>query len=159
MTQHSKEDVSLVCCGNADAIRFLEDITQILHFWDDLIDKDQSIPDAEINRIMWKVLTELPRNMFYANNFLALNTLLVNAILNWEVATEMERKPQGPNDAPIAFIIRSCYVDLVTMVGLICGGRDHIQRLLPTIRRVWHEETLEGYKANVEKERALREGK
>jgi hypothetical protein len=147
-----EKQVILVCRGNGQAIAFLDDITTILHLWDDLVDKNKALPDKEINSGMWKALIDLPRNQFYAANFVTLNTLLMNAILNWECATEMERSPQDATDEVIAFIIRSCYLDLVTMTALLCGGADHARAMLPTIRRIWHDEGLDGYRKNLAEE-------
>lgn len=156
--QENLAAVTKVCLGNADAIRFLTDVTEVLHLWDDLIDRDHVLTDTTINRGMWKALVELPRNSFYLHNFSALNAVLVSAIVNWEVATQMERHPQGPNDKSIAFIIRSSYVDLITLVAAICGGREHAVSMMLEARRLWHDEGLHGYLANLRKEQVAREG-
>lgn len=150
------EAVRLVCKGHPDAIRFLEDITDILHVWDDLVDKDKPLTDDQINQTMWKVLIDLPRNTFYAANFASLNTLLATAIVNWEVATRMERDPSGPDDLHIAFILRSSYIDLVLGVALIVGGREHALEMMLPARRMWHNEGFEGYCRALEMEAKAR---
>jgi hypothetical protein len=141
----SYEAIQRVCKGNTDAVRFLEDITEILHLWDDLVDRDKAVSDEAINQGMWKALIDLPRNPFYAANFTSLNILLVAAIVNWEVATKMERNPVGADDLNIAFIIRSSYIDLVLGVAVILGGRVHAAEMMLTIRRMWHDEGFMGY--------------
>jgi hypothetical protein len=155
MTEHDQA-VHAVCRGNADAIRFLEDITEVLHLWDDLVDKDKELPDEVINRAMWKALVDLPRNPFYAQNFATLNTLLVAAIVNWEVATQMERKQTGKDDLHIAFILRSSYIDLVLGTAIIIGGREHAISMMLPARRLWHDEGFLGYRAALESEEIAR---
>lgn len=139
------EAVRLVCKGHPDAIRFLEDITDVLHLWDDLVDKDKPLTDGQINQVMWKALIDLPRNPFYVANFPVLNTLLSAAIVNWEVATSMERDPRGTDDLHIAYILRSSYIDLVLGVALIVGGREHALEMMLPARRLWHSEGFLGY--------------
>ena len=154
--KENAEAVRLVCRGNPLAVQFLEDITEILHLWDDLIDRDKPLQDAAINRTMWKALINLPRNQFYSANFLFLNGLLMTAIINWELATTMERTQVDDNDLPIAFILRSSYVDLVTGVALIVGGREHALEMMLTARRLWHNEGLYGYRKALAQEQTVR---
>ncbi len=152
----NSEAVVRVCRGNQDAVRFLEDITEILHLWDDLVDRDKPLQDAQINQTMWKALITLPRNPFYASYFQQLNTLLMAAIVNWEVATHMEREPHGENDLAIAFILRSAYIDLVLGVALIVGGRDHALEMMLPARRLWHNEGFLKYRAALTDEAMIR---
>lgn len=145
-----------VCLGNTEAARFIDLITTILHFWDDLIDKDKLPLDAEINRIMWSALVDLPRNPFYASNFVSLNAILMSAIVNWEIATQMERIPEE-GDLSIAFIIRSSYVDLLTETAILIGGREHAVRTMLPIRRYIHDEGFWGFVQALKDEKSARE--
>jgi hypothetical protein len=152
----NEEAVRRVCKGNTDAIRFLEDITDILHLWDDLIDRDKPLTDGQINAVMWKALVDLPRNPFYAANFHTLNILLMAAIVNWEVATKMERERGGQDDLHIAYILRSSYIDLVLGVAVILGGREHAVEMMLPARRLWHNEGFEGFCQALELEMKVR---
>jgi hypothetical protein len=154
----NREAMQRVCLGNQDAIRFLDDITEVLHFWDDLIDRDHDLMDAKINKIMWTALVTLPRNPFYVQHFVSLNAVLVTAIINWQVATDFERKPYSDNDEVIAFIIRSSYIDLMTLVAVLCGGQDHAATIMREARELWHDEGLAGYRQNLALEKTSREG-
>ena len=108
--------------GNLDACFFIEQVFNALHVWDDLIDRDKAIPTESINVSMEMFLLDLPRNRFYVENFAALNSLLTIAILNWHIANQLETE-QASLD--VAFIIRSSYIDLITMSAAIIGGRAH----------------------------------
>lgn len=147
------EDLALICKGNKEAVSFLRIIVAVLHFWDDLIDRDKELSDDTINLMMWSALVDLPRNTFYGQNFVALNGLLMNAILNWQVATRFEREEAN---LEIAFIIRSCYIDLATLTALLCGGKAHVEDILPELRVAWHAEGLDGYRKNLTAEAAKR---
>jgi hypothetical protein len=156
----SSEEVKFLCQGNAAAQVFVEQMTGVLHFWDDLVDRDKPMTDATINQMMWWALVELPRNQFYAQNFVTLNTVLVPSILNWQLATRLERYPEA--DAlrlEGAFIFRSNYVDILLMVAMICGGKEHADACAPMLRERAHSEGFAGYLKNLEAERIAREGK
>jgi hypothetical protein len=143
--------------GNRQATDFIELIVEVLHFWDDLIDRDKVVSDADINDKMFKLLVTLPRNPFYLANFTTLNPVLVNAITNWHVANRMERAEQ-PDDYQlrIAYILRSSYVDLITQSALIVGGPDWAVNVGEQIRLYAHKETYEGYLDNLTNEFAAR---
>ena len=153
-----QEAMQRVCLGNQDAVRFLSDITDVLHLWDDLIDRDHELADVHINKIMWLALVALPRNPFYAQHFLALNSVLVTAIVNWQIATDVERTSHSDNEEVIAFIIRSSYIDIITLVAVLCGGPEHATTIMREVRQLWHSEALSGYKQNLVQERLSREG-
>jgi hypothetical protein len=138
------DDLRQALAGHSSAISFVETIVVVLHFWDDLIDKDRVLPDEEVNHAMWLALIELPRNDFYRRNFAELNPILRQAILNWHLATQVER--EGSDDErTMAFVLRSSYVDLISATLTLCLG---VQTALPYIRKLrqhTHSETLEGY--------------
>lgn len=143
--------------GNESAAQFIEIMVEILHFWDDLIDKDRAIDDATVNDRMFKALVTLPRNQFYAQNFATLSVILVNAITNWHIANKFER--EGMQDLyrqRIAYILRSSYVDIVTACAGIIGGMDYAIEVGEAIRLHAHKETFDGYQANLEAEFAAR---
>lgn len=142
-----------VVCGNESAAHFLDLITNILHLWDDLQDKDKPITAEDINLAFWNALIELPRNAFYRQNFAELNPILAVAIQNWHAANEMEAT-ESADDKQIAFIVRSSYVDLVIQSARICGGYEWARKVTTEIRRFWHGETFAGYLKNLAIEKA-----
>lgn len=137
--------------GNTEAARFLELITSVLHFWDDLVDKDKPIPDDYIHLSMWQALVELPRNRFYQLNFSELNPILCTAIQNWLTANKIEATGTR-EDRHISFIIRSSYCDLVIHTATLCGGFEHGRDVAERVRTFWHDERFEGYLLNLAKQ-------
>jgi hypothetical protein len=144
--------------GNADALAFVRAIALVLHTWDDLVDRDHDVDDAAINRAFWLALVELPRNAFYREHFNDLNAILVNAIVNWRIATNVERLRAPPaGDLMIAFIIRSTYVDLLTVSATLIGGADWSVTFGGDIHRWAHGEGFAAYLTNLTAEKAARE--
>jgi hypothetical protein len=141
--------------GNESAYRFVCDLTEVLHFWDDLVDRDAPVPDDLINRRMRQALIYLPRSLFYRDHFVELSSLLEAAIDNWIAANTLERVGDH-DDKGIAFIIRSSYVDILIRVGKLCGVDG--ERLALEARQFIHSETFSGYLENLATERLAREG-
>ena len=130
--------------GNRAAYDFLTTMFEVLHFWDDLIDGDREVPAEEINRSMWNVLVTIPENLFFHQNFSQLMPLLKTAIWNWQAANVMERSGDDL-DKRIAFILRSTYVDMVSMCAYIVGGRDWAHEVALEARRQTSNEGWEAY--------------
>jgi hypothetical protein len=143
-------------CGNQSAVEFMLMVVMLAHFWDDLIDRDQDIPDNKINIAMRTALFDLPRNQFYQEFFNDLNPVLMVAMSNWQIATALERMPMNPLQE-CAFIIRSSYVDTVVQVANICGGYDHGMNVGAQMRSLAHRETFAGYLNNLAVEQIKRE--
>ena len=107
--------------GNLLAVQFIEHITDSLHCWDDLIDRDKPVPAETIHQTFWNLCIALPRNAFYMQNFSVLNGVLQQAILNWHIANKMELTGDEL-DKQIAFVLRSSYIDLVTACAWCIAG-------------------------------------
>jgi hypothetical protein len=143
--------------GHQGAADFIELIVELLHFWDDLVDRDHPVTDDTINDRMFKALITLPRNPFYMSNFSVLNTVLMNAITNWHVANKFERDhPDDEYRMRIAYILRSSYVDLITTSALLVGGTAWAIEVGEMIRLYAHKETYEGYLDNLKQETTTR---
>ena len=156
MIFETQEECLALVKGNEAAATFIQHIVDVLHFWDDLVDRDHVVPDEEINRAMMIALITLPRNPFYVQNFPVLNTILMNAITNWQVATRFERVGDD-YEKRIAYILRSSYVDIITTSANIVGGPEWAILVGEKIRRFAHGETYDGYIVNLENECAERQ--
>jgi hypothetical protein len=138
--------------GNEEAVTFLIQLCRVLHFWDDLEDRDKSIPRSEVDSAMYIALVALPRNQFYRRYFDELNPLVTNAIFNWHCANQLEADDDEAAKQ-IAFVIRSAYADVALTAARIVGGYEWARQVAPEIRRHWHKEGFGGYLANLEKQR------
>jgi len=130
--------------GNKQAFDFLTTMFGVLHFWDDLIDRERELEPAEVNRSMWDALVTLPENPFYFQNFHAISPVLKVAIFNWHAANAME-KTSDDLDKQIAFVLRSTYVDLVSVCAYIVGGRDWATEVALEARRETSQEGFPAY--------------
>jgi len=144
--------------GNVSALEFVRAIALVLHGWDDMVDRDHRLTDADINRIFTTALIVLPRNAFYREHFEEFNPLLMQAITNWRIATDIERNSINDHHLGIAFILRSSYVDLAVMAASIIGGIEWGVKYGHKIREWAHDEKFGGFLTNLAAERAARKG-
>jgi hypothetical protein len=137
--------------GHPDAAAFLITLIEILHAWDDLIDRDKPVSPEMINWAFWRALVELPRNCFYQEHFHDLNPILGMAIQNWHAANLME-STESEADKEISFILRSAYADIVIQAAYLVGGYEWSRQVSVPVRREFHKEGYAGYRNNLAKQ-------
>jgi hypothetical protein len=146
-----KEISARISEKNQHAGLFIEQILTISALWDDLIDLDRPVTETEINQAFEIMLIHLPRNLFYSSHFSELNPILISAIQNWYIANRVEKDKRNEL-YPISFIIRSSYVDLITMTAYIVGGTPFAQEIGTYSRVFAHDEGLPGYTESLNKQ-------
>ena len=149
------KSIDYVLMGNVSATEFFLMVRDILHFWDDLIDRDHPVSSEMINIAMFKALILLPGNIFYRRNFDSLNPILVNAIANWHAANEFE-STAVERQLQLAFVIRSDYANLLIHAAYLVGGYPWMLHATPIIRNMWTSENFAAYLQNLAAEQAAR---
>jgi hypothetical protein len=109
--------------GHQEAYTLVLTLFEIAHTCDDLTDRDKTVETSAVQQAFWQALIDLPRNRFYVEHFALLNGAVQTAFLNWQVANCLEVRAD-PNAKEIAFILRSSYIDLVTLCAWILGGNE-----------------------------------
>ncbi len=109
--------------GNVAAADLVRSLWQIVELWDDLIDKDAEILDADINAAMYAALITLPRNQFYMQNFQQLNILIEAAIIDWFTANNFERS-KSESALRQSYVLRCSLVKVIVAIARIIGGID-----------------------------------
>lgn len=122
-------------CGNHDATQFLLTVHKIVEAWDDLIDRDKATGDKEINGAFYAALITLPRNPFYAQNFMVLNPIMESAILDWHAANALE-KMGSVERLRTSFVLRAAGMALTVMAAKIVGGVDWAAQVNTELRQM-----------------------
>lgn len=155
MNFHRFNDLALeAAMGNRAAANWLTSLVEALHLWDDLVDRDVPVSEEHLNHVFRLMLVEMPRNPFFQAHAANLTPVLVMAIQNWHVANAVERGQPCDVSLECAFIVRSSYVDLATMVATICGGDTHGVEVAKKVRALAHIEGFEQYLKNLDAQRA-----
>lgn len=138
--------------GDKAAVAFNLLFVEILHAWDDLIDRDKPVSDEDIHEAFQRALVLLPANPFYRKHFEHLHPLIDVAILNWHAANALEAT-ESHADKEIAFITRSDYLNVFVKSLLLVGGFNYARKVLPDVRRFWHGEGFTKYLLNLAAEK------
>lgn len=123
-----------------DATKWLVSLFEVTQFFDDLADGD-SVDRVRLNRALWDVLVEMPKNNFFRENSQQLTPLVGTQILKWQASDKSER--EGNADAK-SFAWRAGYYDIVLYVTAMIHGVRIAEALAENVLRLYGE-TLENY--------------
>ena len=120
----SDEEMLALMAGDADALKMVRDIAFWSHVYDDLIDRDKPVSAEQIHMVMWKLLIALPMNPFYRAHETMIRPLVINGILNWHAANQIEQSGKL-EELRIAHVIRHSIGDVGLLAMALAGGQDH----------------------------------
>lgn len=141
---YSEEGLLQLLCGNQEAARFVVDIAQCSHAYDDLIDRDKPVPDAAVHGLVWKLLVSVPTNAFFRQHQDVIRPVLITAILNWHAATAME-KSGCAEQLHIAHALRYALGDVLLLCMAIVGGHQHAMNNAQRARLMVQRDTFAHY--------------
>ncbi len=132
--------------GNQDAVSLCVALYRVMHVWDDLIDQDKPIADADINQSFFYVMGEMPVNPFFRVHADALCAVLRSVMSSWMMSTELERG-EDETGRDLAFGVRVSFVDFVVQCACLLGGYLHSQQVSrECFRALCAVESLSEYK-------------
>lgn len=129
--------------GDQNAVAFLLDVFNVGEVWDDLIDKDKPVEDADIHKAFYTALITLPANPFYRAYQAQLSGVMVSGIHAWIDANALEKGSK--NDQAYAYVLRVWYMELLTLVATLLYGFDYAQSISIEMRQFFTHETLDQY--------------
>ena len=119
--------------GNVDAANLCADLLYVAHLWDDLIDKDKTRTDDEINAAFLKIFGAIPFNPFYQQNAGFLAPQIHNASLVWLDSNVLQTGNE--NDKFLAFMIRNALLNVCHFCMLLIGGEEYTLKKGPEFWR------------------------
>ena len=128
--------------GDSEATTFCVDLMNICQVWDDLIDKDSEYTDDDINKTFQTLLFSLPMNSFYVAHQHELRPLIMNSILKWFDANEME-KGKEESDLHMSYMLRAEIYSIFCYVAFLIGGLNYAKTVGVKIRRLYSEKLSE----------------
>ena len=126
-----------------NAVEWVMDFARMTQVWDDLIDKDVTTSDEQINRTFMNLLLKMPANPFYLAFQGALTTLMYSVILDWLTSNELAGA--GEMETRIAFIIRDSMAGMIVQVSAMLHGHDYAMQHAAEVRRYFHDDGYEGF--------------
>lgn len=98
--------------GDSGAVEFCNNLIFVSHLWDDLIDKDKSPSDEDINATFTWLLVDIHGNPFFNQHAGELVPLMRSAILQWHDANILEKKG-NQDEKLLAFMMRNAVLHIL----------------------------------------------
>lgn len=130
-------DFTRIFKNDQNAINLAVSLWDVCQFWDDLIDRDKTLTDHEINRCMLLAMVEIPKNPIYLT-MPELPYHIYNVFLRWRDSTEMEKDLQ-PNDREKCYMLRAGVYDLFVLIAAHLYGDDWAKEIGVYVRRCYGE--------------------
>jgi len=125
--------------GNQDALNMFRAFVFLLHTWDDLVDKDQAVPEVDVNNAFLTALVYLPANPFYRAIQDAILPMWMVVVSSYETANKFERD-KDPHGIEIAHGLRYAAGNIMAYAVHVCVGPEKTREYLPEMwKTVFHE--------------------
>jgi len=128
--------------GNRQASELSFLLLNIVHTWDDLVDKDKPVSEAQINRAFLDATVRLTMNPLWdshiASNFM-------NVYLRWSTANAIERDNASThNDLAKAWMLRASVYDIFVLIAHKLYGIEWAEEVGPVVHK-YYGETLSDF--------------
>lgn len=154
--QAEAQVLAWACCGDAQAVAFIQDLAYVSQTLDDLVDGDRAVGPGEVVEAFRRALITLPANPFYRAHFAALHPLLNHFLHDWLDATALERG--DAHEQSLAFVLRDSLIGIVLACAELAGGVAWRRAVSVPVRRFFHDESLEEYSHVLRRQSAPAEG-
>lgn len=131
--------------GNQDALEVYRMLVDLAHVWDDLIDKDKPVTDADINRAFLLCLVYLPANPFYRQIQDAIYPMWITVVSAYETANHYERT-KDEHGIEIAHGLRYAAGNIIAYMVVVCVGLEKAKEYMPEVWKQLMPERFDEYK-------------
>lgn len=130
--------------GNAEAIEFVQTLTNIAEFWDDVKDNDKPITDDEMDAAFLGALFQLPANQFYSSNYKFFQSLMMSSVNAWKDSNHF-MYCDDEKLRRLAFQLRFMLFEVTKMSAFLIGGWKHLREVSPQICEFYAYESFEDW--------------
>jgi hypothetical protein len=131
--------------GNTDALNLFHHLVELIHIWDDLIDKDKPVSDEQINKAFLIALVYMPSNPFYRVIQHQILPMWVMSAAAFEVANKFE-KEKDEHGIEIAHNLRYAAGHVVAYMSIVCLGHEAAKEFLPEIWKTIVDDRFDDYR-------------
>lgn len=129
--------------NNPHAVQLCMDLVYCSDKIDDVVDEGK-ISKQESYQLFTKLLVDIPSNPVYQLIGHELRPILLNVMLNWQMANELESNPTD-DDLNKCYMLRASLYDIFGFLAYKLYGGEWFARVGPDIKRLYGE-SLENYK-------------
>lgn len=131
--------------GNQDALNMYRMFVDLLHTWDDLVDKDKPKTEQEINNAFLIALVYLQANPFYKSIQEQVLPMWLTVVSAYETANKFE-KDKDEHGIEIAHTLRYAAGHIVAYAIHVCVGQEKAKEYLPEVWKNMVFERFEEYR-------------
>ena len=118
--------------GDEDALNMYRMMVDLLHLWDDLVDKDKFVTEAAINNAFLICLVYLPINPFYQRVQQAVMPMWVTVVSAYAAANKFEKDKEA-HGLEIAHTLRYAAGNIVAFMVHTCVGPERAAEIMPEV--------------------------
>ena len=134
--------------NNQEAYEVALILIRTCNIWDDLIDKDNPVTNAEIHYSYISILHDLQRNPFYKNYESELFSTITSSILSYLCANEYE-ETEDEHGLELGHMLRYGPVLSVCYIIYLCNGFEKATTLYPIVIKGLCSERFNDYKTEI----------
>jgi hypothetical protein len=127
--------------GNQDALNLFRMFVDLLHTWDDLVDKDKDVSEASVNNSYLICLVYMQANAFYRSIQEQVWPMWLTVVSAYETANTYERN-KDEHGIEIAHSLRYAAGHIVAYMVHVCVGPEKAKEFLP---EVWKHVIVERF--------------
>jgi|TARA_R110000868_G_scaffold18467_1_gene81122 hypothetical protein len=118
--------------GNQDALNMYRMMIDLLHTWDDLVDKDKPATENDINNAFLICLVYLQANPFYRSIQEQVWPMWLTVVSAYEAANKFERD-KDEHGIEIAHNLRYAAGHIVAYAVQVCVGHEKAREYIPAL--------------------------
>ena len=130
--------------GNEAAARLVAHLCAVAHTWDDLVDRDKPVDEAQINRCFELALVDIPSNPFYQQHINALLPLIYTGVLGYLTANTLE-KSGSAHAVEVAHGLRYAVANVAAFAVAVTNPPETTAAILPEAWLTWMPERFTDY--------------
>ncbi|NBU71134.1 MAG: hypothetical protein EBS53_06725 [Bacteroidetes bacterium] len=130
--------------GNQDALNMYRMFVDLAHTWDDMVDKDKALTEAQVNNAFLIALCYLPANPFYRQIQDAVLPMWVTVVSAYETANRFERE-KDQHGLEISHMLRYAAGNIVAYAVHVCVGAEKAKDIMPEVWKHMVAERLGDY--------------
>ena len=134
--------------GNQDALNMYRMFIDMIHVWDDLIDKDKEVTQDDINRAFMIALAYLPSNPFFRSIQNDVIPMCVTMIHAYQTANYFENN-KDKHGIEIAHGLRYAAGHIIAYASIVCVGNEKAKEILPELWKDIVNERFDDYKNEI----------
>jgi hypothetical protein len=131
--------------GNQDALNMFHMLVDLVHTWDDLVDKDKDVSEAQTNNAFLIALVYMPSNPFYRSIQDQILPMWMTVLMAYETANKFERD-KDEHGIEIAHNLRYAAGHVVAYMVQACVGYKKAKEIMPEVWKTIVDDRMDDYR-------------